>query len=338
MPETRNALTTPYIQPAEADDPQPNPPDDPAGIKTGGDQIHTRRGSAGGSQSTRAVAARQPGQDRGGAGAAQRARRGRDQQAQGTQDRVRRVSFEHVSTTRAAAGALGNVAAYLADPSSGDQAGARLPGLAARLARRRRHKRPSTPTSPSCSASARRSKTSWRRAPTRIGWLTSAETGLSKRDREPRVAPMPTVRLTELEAFRAIVPPLAGHHAAADRPDDPDAGPGPVHRARRPGPGAQAGPGAAPGGQRPRRLALPELTAELGVVAKNERRFLGFSADDSGFDPVRHRGKVVVSTMHKAKGPGVGPRAPDVGQQLRFPVRAWPTTATSRRSGSCAAG
>jgi DNA helicase-2/ATP-dependent DNA helicase PcrA len=47
---------------------------------------------------------------------------------------------------------------------------------------------------------------------------------------------------------------------------------------------------------------LPELTAELGVVAKNERRFLGFSADDSGFDPERHRGKVVVSTMHKAKG------------------------------------
>ena len=47
---------------------------------------------------------------------------------------------------------------------------------------------------------------------------------------------------------------------------------------------------------------LPELTVELGVVAKNERRFLGFSSDDSGFDPDRHRGKVVVSTMHKSKG------------------------------------
>jgi DNA helicase-2/ATP-dependent DNA helicase PcrA len=47
---------------------------------------------------------------------------------------------------------------------------------------------------------------------------------------------------------------------------------------------------------------LPELTSELGVVAKNERRFLGFSSDDSGFDPDRHRGKVVVSTMHKSKG------------------------------------
>ena len=47
---------------------------------------------------------------------------------------------------------------------------------------------------------------------------------------------------------------------------------------------------------------LPELTAELAVIAKNERRFIGFSSDDSGFDPEKHRGKVVVTTMHKAKG------------------------------------
>jgi DNA helicase-2/ATP-dependent DNA helicase PcrA len=47
---------------------------------------------------------------------------------------------------------------------------------------------------------------------------------------------------------------------------------------------------------------LPELTSELGVIAKNERRFIGFSADDSGFDPEQYRGKVVITTMHKAKG------------------------------------
>jgi DNA helicase-2/ATP-dependent DNA helicase PcrA len=47
---------------------------------------------------------------------------------------------------------------------------------------------------------------------------------------------------------------------------------------------------------------LPELNNELGVIARNERRFIGFSEDDSGFDPERHRGKVVVTTMHKAKG------------------------------------
>ena len=47
---------------------------------------------------------------------------------------------------------------------------------------------------------------------------------------------------------------------------------------------------------------LPELTSELAVIAKNERRFIGFSTDDSGFDPERYRGKAVVTTMHKAKG------------------------------------
>lgn len=47
---------------------------------------------------------------------------------------------------------------------------------------------------------------------------------------------------------------------------------------------------------------LPELTAELGVIARNERRFIGFSSDDSGFDPEEHKGKVVVTTIHKAKG------------------------------------
>ncbi len=47
---------------------------------------------------------------------------------------------------------------------------------------------------------------------------------------------------------------------------------------------------------------LPELTEELAVIARNERRFLGFSDDDTGFTPERYRGIVVVATMHKAKG------------------------------------
>lgn len=47
---------------------------------------------------------------------------------------------------------------------------------------------------------------------------------------------------------------------------------------------------------------LPELANELATIARNERRFIGFSADDTGFDPGQHRGVVVVTTMHKAKG------------------------------------
>jgi DNA helicase-2/ATP-dependent DNA helicase PcrA len=45
---------------------------------------------------------------------------------------------------------------------------------------------------------------------------------------------------------------------------------------------------------------LADLVQELGTIARNERRFLGFSGEDSGFKPPR--GTVTVSTMHKAKG------------------------------------
>jgi DNA helicase-2/ATP-dependent DNA helicase PcrA len=47
---------------------------------------------------------------------------------------------------------------------------------------------------------------------------------------------------------------------------------------------------------------LPELSDELSVIARNERRFIGFSGDDLGFNPDQYQGQVVVSTMHRAKG------------------------------------
>jgi len=47
---------------------------------------------------------------------------------------------------------------------------------------------------------------------------------------------------------------------------------------------------------------MPELAGELAVIARNERRFLGFSADDTGFNSDAYKGQVVVATMHKAKG------------------------------------
>ncbi len=47
---------------------------------------------------------------------------------------------------------------------------------------------------------------------------------------------------------------------------------------------------------------LPDLASELKRIARNERRFIGFSLEDSGFDPERYRGQVIVATIHKAKG------------------------------------
>jgi len=47
---------------------------------------------------------------------------------------------------------------------------------------------------------------------------------------------------------------------------------------------------------------LSHLAQELRRVARNERRFMGLSAEDTGFEADRYKGKVVVATMHKAKG------------------------------------
>lgn len=45
---------------------------------------------------------------------------------------------------------------------------------------------------------------------------------------------------------------------------------------------------------------LPQFTAQLAEIARNERRFLGFDEEDLGFEPPP--GQVTVATMHKAKG------------------------------------
>ncbi len=45
---------------------------------------------------------------------------------------------------------------------------------------------------------------------------------------------------------------------------------------------------------------LPELTEELAIIARNQRRFLGFENVDTGFEPPA--GIVTIATMHRAKG------------------------------------
>ncbi len=47
---------------------------------------------------------------------------------------------------------------------------------------------------------------------------------------------------------------------------------------------------------------LPQYTEELRAIAKGQRNFSGVGDDDDAFDPERHKGKVTVTTMHKAKG------------------------------------
>ena len=47
---------------------------------------------------------------------------------------------------------------------------------------------------------------------------------------------------------------------------------------------------------------LPQMSDEIALIASNQRRFMGFSDDDTGFEPAKYKGKVVIATLHKAKG------------------------------------
>ncbi len=305
LPESRNALTPPYIQPAEVDDPQPNPIDDPAGIKLVGNKYTP-------DEEVEAVVKSlekwlPANMDKTVAVLVPRNARGVDVINKLKERKIDYVEYlSSTSPTRAAAGALGNVAAYLADPSS-------APKLAKTYQVWRRQWRDEDAQKAfyahiaelirKCtqveSFLAPRPDRDWLAGLGRGDSLggTGSDNGVEDKGR-----PDAEAVFTELEAFRAIVNRWQGttllpiDQMILTLAQDLFSEPADLALAHK--------------------LALvlrqvandhadwrlPELTAELGVVAKNERRFLGFSADDSGFDPARHRGKVVVSTMHKAKG------------------------------------
>ena len=46
----------------------------------------------------------------------------------------------------------------------------------------------------------------------------------------------------------------------------------------------------------------PQFIEEIAAISHNERNFVGFSDDDNGFSPESHKGKVLVTTYHKSKG------------------------------------
>ncbi len=49
-------------------------------------------------------------------------------------------------------------------------------------------------------------------------------------------------------------------------------------------------------------MRLPEFVQELTSIASNRRRVVDLGEDATGFDPDKHKGKVAVATMHRAKG------------------------------------
>ncbi|MBN1302900.1 MAG: ATP-dependent helicase [Anaerolineales bacterium] len=283
----RNALTTPYIQPTPPGDPQPNPPDDPDGIRfidrkySPDEEIKAvvdsiERWLPEHPQETAAVLV-------------PRNARGVEMiNALKQRGIPTHELLSSTQSTRAAAGALGNLITYLGDPTS-----------AAKLARVyevwRRSWREETEKQDLLADIKKR-----------IRGCSQVETFLAPRPDRDWLSEisegLPEEVLSELEEFRNHVihwqgttrlpidqmiltlsqdlftepADLALAHklalvlrkAAEDHPD----------------------------------WRLPELTGELGSIARNQRRFIGFSEDDSGFNPDTYKGKMVVTTMHKAKG------------------------------------
>jgi len=286
-PECRVALTPPHILPTETNDPQPNPPDNPDGIHLIGMKFTP-------DEEVRAVVRSlekwlPENQDKTVAVLVPRNKRGVELINKLKINKIEYVEYlSSTASTRAAAGALGNVGVYLADPSS-----------ASKLARAYQVWRRAWRAEDS-------QKSFYDQLSTLIRKCDQVEAFLAPRPEKDWLAGLmetePAEISAELENFRNIVRRWQGttllpiDQMILTIAQDLFTEPADLALAHK--------------------LALvlrqvandhvdwrlPELSAELGVVAKNERRFLGFSSDDSGFDPDQHRGKVVVSTMHKSKG------------------------------------
>ena len=284
----RNALALPHIEPAPPGDPQPNPPDDPSQVRV----IAQKFGPV---EELRAVAdslarwlPEHP--DETVAVLVPRNRRGFELVGE-----LKKRGLEYVEllrstrSTRETAGALGNILNYLADPASPKK-------LATVYKVWRRQDREDEETKKRLEWVARRLSRCrrvedfvWPRVDR--DWLAGLEMAdefpdihdqleefrqVVGRWQEATLLPVGQLILTlaqdlfEEPADLAVAHKLAGvlRRMSESHPD----------------------------------WRLPELVEELAVVARNERRFLGLSADDRGFDPERYKGQVVVATVHKAKG------------------------------------
>ncbi|MDX9832460.1 MAG: ATP-dependent helicase [Anaerolineae bacterium] len=292
LEEARGALTLPYIQPTPPGDPQPNPPANPRAVQLLLERDFTPEAEL----AAVAESARRWLKEQEALPEAQRETCAilapRNQRGFEMIDLLEAQNVPHVellrstSLTRQAAGALGNVLRALADPTSARK-------LSVALLVWRRGTLDDPETRPIVEGAARRLRGCpaveaylWPRAD--HDWLAS----LAGR--------VPEAELALLAEFRQAA---QGWHLAAGLPIDQLVLTLAGDLFREPGELALAhklalllrDAGEAHPGYR-----LPEMVEELAVIARNERRFLGFAAEETGFAPPR--GKVTVATMHKAKG------------------------------------
>jgi len=285
--EARDALSPPYIQPTPKGDPQPNPPDDPSGIKL----LSTKYNS---DQEVEAVVKSIEKWIPEHKDSTVAVLTSTNDHAAKVAEELKKRKIEYrellrsTSPTRAAAGALSNVLNYLAAPDS-----------AAKLAQTyrvwRRDWREDEEHEPMVAHAAGlirscREVESFLAPRPDSDWLAA----LSESEAEEVIA--------ELNNFREVV---RRWHGATVLPIDQLVLTLSQEIFSAPTDLALA-----------HKLALvmrqvadenpnwrsPELTPSLHEIARNERRFIGFSSDDGGFNPNEYKGVVVISTVHKAKG------------------------------------
>jgi DNA helicase-2/ATP-dependent DNA helicase PcrA len=292
-PAARDALTIPYIHPTALDDPQPNPPDDPDGIK-----LISRKYSPDEEVEavTKSIAKWLPEHtDSTVAVLVPRNMRGVDVINALKQRNIPFVELlGSTSSTRAAAGRLGEVVSALADP----QSSARM--AKAYLAWRRDEEEEANDDFQRQVARllSKCSEVETFIAPTPgKEWLETLTGEQSEEQSEDDA-----LVFAELESFRDILRRWQGttvlpiDQMVLTLSQDLFTAPNDLALAHKLALVLRQTAEDHPDWR------LPELNGELTLIAHNQRRFLGFSEDDAGFDPSHHAGKVVVTTMHKAKG------------------------------------
>lgn len=283
----RMPLSKPYILPTPAGDPQPNPQDDPAAVVLFAEAYSATKEAIMVTESCKRWLARNP--ESTAAILVARNTRGSE-----IVKFLRGAGVPYVenlnssSSTRAVVGALARVLGYLADPKS-----------AGKLAEAYRVWRRDDRDDPAAAAEIRAATDALKRikqvedlvAPRLRDWLEDriAENGdggqfedlQAFRERVGawlRAAEMPIDQLILTIAgdiFRDVGEIATAHMVA-------------LYLARL----AQTHPLMRP----------PEFAAELYDIASNRRRFAGLSDDEGQFDADAHKGKVTVTTLHKAKG------------------------------------
>ncbi len=282
----RTPLTPPEILPTPPGDPQPNPPDDPAAVTLIDEAFSPTREAMFVTEACKQWLLDNP--ERTAAILVARNTRGSEIVKFLRQKEAPYVeNLNSTSTTRAVVGALARLLAYLADPKS-----------AAKLAEVyrvwRRDERDTPEATREIKAVADRLKRIKRVeelvAPRLADWLEEAlpddeqalrahlaafreQVGVWLRAAE---MPIDQLILTLSGAIFRDVTDIATAHMVAQ------------HLARL----AEAHPLMRP----------PDFAAELYDIAGNKRRFAGLVDEGGQFDPDAHKGKVTVTTLHKAKG------------------------------------